>query len=175
MWTASELGYFQANGKKQTLFQFTKKVINNSLKLQTSLLPISGKVFFKENNLLSQHQTGFILGDSCFQQLITITHQTYKAFGCSASPEVRGVFLDISKPFDNVWHDELLAIQTFKRNAIIADLLKLIGRFLSDKYQRFVLNGKTSKWNKITARVSQGSILTPLYFCIYINDISSEL
>ena len=89
-----ELGYFQANGKKQTLFQFTKKVISNSLKLQTSLFSISGKVFFKENNLLSQHQSGFILGDSCFQQLITITHETYKAFGCSASPEVRGVFLD---------------------------------------------------------------------------------
>ena len=84
-----------------------------------SLLPICGKVFeriifndlykdFKENNLLSPHQSGFIPGDSCVQQLIAITHEGYKSFDCSPSLEVRGVFLDISKAFHKVWHDGLL-------------------------------------------------------------------
>ena len=118
------------------------------------MLPICGKVFehiifngllkyFKENNLLSPHQSGFITGDSCVQQLIAITHEIYKAFDCSPSLEVRGVFLDISKTFDKVWHDELL--YKLKRNDIIGDLLKLTESLLSDRYQRVVLNGQTSK------------------------------
>ena len=47
--------------------------------------------------------------------------------------------------------------------------------FLSDRHQRVVSNGQTFKWNKITAGVPQGSILGPLFFLIYINDIPSWL
>ena len=54
-------------------------------------------------------------------------------------------------------------------------LLKLIERFLPDRHQRVVLNGQTSKWNKITAGVPEASILDPLFFLIYINDLPSEL
>ena len=79
----------------------------------------------------------------------------YKAFDCSPSLEVRDVFLDISKAFDKIWHDGLL--YRLKRNGINGDLLKLIESFLSDRYQRVALNGQTSKWNKITAGVPQGS------------------
>ena len=83
------------------------------------------------------------------------------------------MFLDISKAFDKVWHDGLL--YKLKRNGINGDILKLIESFLSDRYQRFLLNGQTSKWNKITAGVPQGFILGLLYFLIYINDLPSEL
>ena len=97
----------------------------------------------------------------------------YKAFDCSPSLEVRGVFLDISQAFDKVWHDGLL--YKLKCNGINGDLLKLIESFLSDKYQRVILNGQTSKWNKITAGVPQGPILGLLFFLIYINNLPSEL
>ena len=148
------------------------------------MLPICRKVFeriifndlykdFKENNLLSPHQSGFILGDSCVQQLTAITHEGYKSFDCSPSLEVRGVFLDISKAFDKVWHDGLL--YKLKRNGINDGLLKPVERFLSDRHQGVVLNGQTSKWIKITAGVPQGSNLRPLFFLIYINDLPSEL
>ena len=140
-----------------------------------SLLPICGKVFerlifnslfnyFIENNLFSPHQSGFIPGDSCVQQLISITHEIYNAFDCNPSLEVRGVFLDISKALDKVWHDGL--IYKLKRNGINGDLSRPIESFLSDRYQRVVLNGQTSNWNKIKAGVSQGSILAPLFFLI---------
>ena len=148
------------------------------------MLPICGKIFerlvfnslfnhFIENNLLSPHQSGFIPGDSCVQQLISITHEIYNAFDCNPSLEVRGVFLDISKAFDKVWHDGL--IYKLKRNGITSDLLRLIESFLSDRYQRVVLNGNNSNWNKIKAGVPQRSILDPLFFLIYINDLPSEL
>ena len=149
-----------------------------------SLLPICGKVFerlifnslfnyFIKNNLLSPHQSSFIPDDSCVQQLISITHEIYNDFDCNPSLEVRGVFLDISKAFDKVWHDGL--IYKRKRNSINGDLLRLIESFLSDRYQRVVLNGQTSNWNKIKAGVPQGSILGPLFFLIYINDLPSEI
>ena len=129
--------------------------------------------YFIENSLLSPHQSGFIPGDSCVQQLISITHEIYNAFDCNPYLEVRGVFLDISKAFDKVWHDGL--IYKLKRNRITGDLLRLIESFLLDRYQRVVLNGQTSNLNKIKAGVPQGSMLGPLLFLIYINDLPSEL
>ena len=83
------------------------------------------------------------------------------------------MFLDISKAFDKVLYDGL--IYKFKRNNINSDLLRLIESFLSDRYQRVVLNGQTSNWKKVKAGVPQGSILGPLFFLIYINDLPSEL
>ena len=84
-----------------------------------SLLPICGEVFEKiifnslfvylnNNNLLNSNQSGFRPSDSCVIQLISITHDIYKAFDANPSLEVRGVFLDLSKAFDKVWHDGLL-------------------------------------------------------------------
>ena len=54
------------------------------------------------------------------QQLTATNHGIYKAFDCSPSLELQGVFLDISKVFDKVWHDGLL--YRFKRNGINRDL-----------------------------------------------------
>ena len=84
-----------------------------------SLLPICGKVFEKiifnslfvylnNNNLLSSNQSGFRPGDSCVNQLISTTHDIYKAFDADPPLEIRRVFLDMFKAFDKVWHDGLL-------------------------------------------------------------------
>ena len=58
--------------------------------------------FFIENGLISQNQSGFKPGDSCINQLLSITHEIYKSF--DDGWEVRGAFLDISKAFDKVWY-----------------------------------------------------------------------
>ena len=62
-----------------------------------------------------------------------------------------------------------------KLNGISGNLLKIIKDFLANRYQRVVLNGKISKWAAVKAGVQQGSILGPLLFLIYINDVSNEL
>ena len=51
-------------------------------------------------------------------------------------------------------------------------MLELIKNFLSNRFQRVVLNGQTSEWEKINAGVPQGSILGLLFFLIYINDLT---
>ena len=62
--------------------------------------------FVIENELISPNQSGFKPGDSCINQLLAITHEMYKSFDDGF--EVRGVFLDISKAFDKVWHEGLI-------------------------------------------------------------------
>ena len=53
--------------------------------------------------------------------------------------------------------------------------LKLIQSFLNNKFQRVVLNGQTSAWTAVLAVVPQGSILGPLFFLIYINDLAKSI
>ena len=81
--------------------------------------------------------------------------------------------MDISKAFDKVWHDGLLL--KLKSFGITGNLLKLLKSFLSNRFQRVVLNGQCSDWKSISAGVPQGSILGPLFFLIYINDLSNGL
>ena len=147
-----------------------------------SLRPICGKIFerliysnlfeyFIENDLLSQNQSGFKPRDSCINQLISIILEIYQSFDNGL--EVRGVFLDISKAFDKVWHEDL--IYKLKQNGVKGNLLDTLTNFLNDRKPRVVLNRQHSKWANIEAGVPHGSILGPLLFFIYITYLPDNL
>ena len=82
------------------------------------------------------------------------------------------MFLDISKAFDKVWHERL--ILKLNQYEISENLLRLIKCFLKNRKQKVALNGQTSSWTNVLAGVPQGSILSPLFFLIYINDVSDD-
>ena len=81
--------------------------------------------------------------------------------------------MDISKAFDKVWHEGI--IFKLQQNGISDDLLNILSDFLRNRKQRVTLNGQSSSWTNVNAGVPKGSILGPLRFLIYIDDLPDAL
>ena len=126
---------------------------------------------FVNNNLLFKYQSGFRPGHSTTYQLVDIFHHICQSFDEKQYSCM--VFCDISKAFDKVWHKGLLF--KFRQNGIKGNLLLWISNYLTSRKQRVQINSATSSLLSVNAGVPQGSVLGPLLFLIYVNDIAENL
>ncbi len=123
--------------------------------------------FMEKNKVLYKHQFGFRQNHSCQQAIITLIE---KITSCLDTGDlVIGVFIDLKKAFDTVNHKILL--KKLHAYGIRGSFYRWFESYLSDRSQYVTYNGCKSKTECIACGVPQGSILGPLLFIIYMNDI----
>ena len=143
-----------------------------------SLLPAISKVFerlismrlvefLEQNNLLNKYQAGYRKGRSTQEHIIRLAQQVYNGFKNQQC--TYAIFLDCEAAFDAVWTDGLM-YKLYQFN-LPKNFLRLLCSFLKERTLKVHIDNAVSREVKLRAGTPQGSCLSPILFCVHVNDI----
>ena len=125
--------------------------------------------YLEDNKVITDAQFGFREGRSCTTNLISFYSRIIDTVQ-ERDGWADCVYLDLKKAFDKVPHKRLIW-KLENIGGVKGKLLKWMEDFLKDREMRTVIKGQKSTWKKVLSGVPQGSVLAPIMFAIYINDL----